>query len=810
MPSPLRQRLRLLASIVSVLVLLLAVLAGWFYWKLRASLPQLDGAAALPGLTAPVTVTRDALGVPTIRGANRIDVAHALGYLHAQDRFFQMDTLRRRSAGELSELVGAVALPLDKASRLHGFRALAKIVLSRTSPAEQALIQAYTAGVNAGLASLHAKPIEYFALRTEPKPWLPEDCLLVNYSMVLDLEDSTGNYERSLTAVRDLLGSAAVAFFAPVSTPDDAAVDGTSAPAAPMPTERQLDLHKPSTAIKVESSPGMLLADSNDYFVTAGKPAAESELSPGSNNFALAGNRTANGGALLANDMHLGLRVPNTWYRASFVWPDHHITGVTLPGVPFLIAGSNEHIAWGFTAAYTDRSDLVVVPVSTSESLLYSHDGKLAEFETRREKILVKGGAPVDSETRWTVWGPVIGTDYKGNPLALHWVAYDPDGTNLSFAGLETATTVDEGVAIVHRAGVTALNFLVADAAGQIAWTVAGRLPNRFGFDGQFPVSWEYGDRGWKGFVPPDDVPTVRSPASGQLWTSNNRVVGGAALATLGDDGYELPPRAAQIRDDLTQLTKATPQDLLKIQLDDRALFLARWQQQLLATLTPDVVALKKSRAEFRTLVEQWGGHASVDSVSYRLVRAWRASVANLVFQPLFAPCVEAYPDFNWFKFQYEGALWTMLQEKPAHLLNPRFDSWDHLLVAAVDDVTAQLEHQNIALAHATWGQRNTAHIQHPLASALPAWLTGWLNMPADQLPGDSNMPRVQGPAFGASERFVVSPGHEAEGIFHMPSGQSGHPLSPYYRAGHAAWVNGEATPFLPGTTVHTLELKAE
>jgi penicillin amidase len=810
MPSPLRQRLRLLASIVSVLVLIVAMLAGWFYWKLRASLPQLDGVAALPGLTAPVTVTRDALGVPTIRGASRVDVARALGYLHAQDRFFQMDTLRRRSAGELSELVGAIALPLDKASRLHGFRALAKIVLGRSSPAEQALVQAYTAGVNAGLAALGAKPIEYFALRTEPKPWLPEDCLLVNYSMVLDLEDSTGNYERSLTAVRDLLGSAAVAFFAPVSTPDDAAVDGTTAAAAPMPTDRQLDLRKRSTSAEPAADrsaprgPTMYA----DYLSIAGKPPAESELSPGSNNFALAGNRTASGGALLANDMHLGLRVPNTWYRASFVWPDHHITGVTLPGVPFLIAGSNEHIAWGFTAAYTDRSDLVVVPVSSSESSLYTHDGKLVEFETRREKILVKGGTPVDSDTRWTVWGPVIGTDDKGNPLALHWVAHDPDATNLSFAALETATTADEGVAIIHRAGVTALNFLVADAAGQIAWTVAGRLPNRFGFDGQFPVSWVYGDRGWNGFVPPDDVPTVRSPASGQLWTSNNRVVGGAGLTTLGDGGYELPPRAAQIRDDLTKLTKATPEDLLKIQLDDRAIFLTRWQQQLLATLTPAAIAQKKSRADVRALVEQWGGYASVDSVSYRLVRAWRTSVASLVFQPLFAPCVEAYPDFNWYKFQYEGALWTMLQEKPAHLLNPRFGSWDELLLAAVDEVTAQLEHQNVPLAHATWGQRNTAHINHPLASALPAWLTGWLNMPADQLPGDSNMPRVQGPAFGASERFVVSPGREAEGIFHMPGGQSGHPLSPYYRAGHAAWVHGEATPFLPGKTEHTLELR--
>ncbi len=810
MSSPSRQPLRLLVRIIGLLLLVGALVAGWFYWKLRASLPQLDGAAALAGLTAPVTVTRDALGVPTIHAASRVDVARALGYLHAQDRFFQMDTLRRRSAGELSELVGAVALPLDKASRLHGFRALARTVLSHASPEDRALTEAYAVGVNAGLAALGAKPIEYFALRTEPKPWLPEDSILVNYSMVLDLEDSTGNYERSLTAVRDALGTAAVAFFAPVSTPDDAAVDGSSAPAAPMPTERQLDLRKHSTFAKptVDRSATRLPTMYADYFSNAGNPSPDSELSPGSNNFALAGNRTASGAALLASDMHLGLRVPNTWYRASFVWADHQITGVTLPGVPFLIAGSNGHIAWGFTAAYADRSDLVVVPVYSADSPLYTHEGKLVEFETRHEKILVKGGAPVESDSRWTVWGPVVGTDDKGNPLALHWIVHDPDATNLVFTGLETAANIDEGVAIAHRAGITALNFLVADTAGQIAWTVAGRLPKRFGYDGQFPVSWEYGDRGWKGFVPPDDVPVVRTPASGQLWTSNNRIVGGAALAMLGANGYELAPRGAQVRDDMSKLTQATPADLLTIQRDDLALFLARWQQRLLATLTPAVVAQKKSRAELRTLVEQWGGHASVDSVSYRLVRAWRTTVAGLVFQPLFAPCVEAYPDFNWFKFQYEGALWTMLQEKPPHLLNPRFNSWDDLLVAAADDVVDQLDRQHVSLAHATWGARNTAHIQHPLANALPGWLTGWLNMPADQLPGDVNMPRVQGPAFGASERFVVSPGREAEGIFHMPGGQSGHPLSPFFRAGHEAWVKGEATPFLPGKTEHTLELR--
>ena len=819
MSPALAKRLRLLASSSSVVVLLAVVAGGWFYGKIRASLPRLDGTTALPGLSAPVMVTRDALGVPTVRGASRVDVARALGYLHAQDRFFQMDTLRRRGAGELAELFGKVALRVDRATRVHGFRQLAQVVISHAAPEDRALVEAYTTGVNTGLAALGARPFEYLVLRTAPRPWLPEDTVLVSCAMVLDLEDSTGSYERMLALVRDKLGSAPLAFFAPVVTPNDAALDGTTAPAAPMPTDRQLDLRKSSASTSGHRAPtvagsranlpdGGLAPANEDYLASGGRPPAAAELSPGSNSLALAGGRTASGAALLANDMHLELRVPNTWYRASLMWPDHQVTGVTLPGTPFLVAGSNGHVAWGLTAANADRSDLVVVPVSSADSALYVSDGKLVEFETRRAKILVKGGAPVESETQWTVWGPVIGADEKTRPLALHWAAHDPAAFNLILGHLDSARNVDEAVAIAHRAGLTPVNFLVADTDGHIAWTIAGRLPQRFGHSGRLPVPWVYGDRGWRGLLPPDDMPVIKAGSDGQLWTANNRVVGGTALTALGDGGYEPAARAAQIRDDMAQLAKATPRDLLAIQLDDRALFLARWQSRLLATLTPKVVAQKESRSKLRALVEKWEGHASIDSVSYRLVRAWRTAVANLVFAPLFAPCVDEDKAFNWRRLQYEGALWTMLREKPAHLLNPRFATWNDLLVAAADETIADLDRQGVLPVQATWGRHNTARIRHPLGAVLPAWLAGWLNLPADQLPGDSYMPRVQGPAFGASERFVVSPGRETEGIFHMPGGQSGHPLSPFYRAGHAAWVRGEPAPFLPGKTEHTLEFR--
>ena len=803
MNSPAGRRFRLLVSIVSVLLLLLAGAAGWFYWEMRASLPRLDGAATLPGLGASVTVARDALGIPLVRGTSRVDVARALGYLHAQDRFFQMDLLRRRGAGELAELFGRVALPLDQNTRMHGFRSLAQQVLARLAPAERELLLGYTAGVNAGFAALGQKPFEYLVLSVTPKPWQPEDSLLVIYAMTLDLQDSTGAYELSLATLRDQLGFAGVAFFAPVALPNDAALDGTTAPLAAIPSAKILDLRKPATA----SRPAFTRA----AYATLEAP-RDPETFPGSNSFALSGAHTATGAALLANDPHLDLAVPNIWYRASLEWnapTPCHVTGVTLPGLPIVVIGSNGHVAWGLTDAYADTSDIVTVEVNAIDRRLYKRPGsdELIPIEQRHEIIQVKGADPVPVEIPWTYWGPVVGLSPKASPLAFHWLAHDPAATDLSFMQLAGAQNVAEAVAIAHRAGMPAHNFIVADSAGQIAWTIIGRLPQRRGFDGRLPTSWSYGDRRWDGIMPPDNVPTIMAPASGRLWTANNRVVGGAELTALGDGGYASPARAAQIRDDLAPLEKAGPADLRAIQLDDRAVFLTRWQQLLLAVLTPEALAQKKSRVELRRLVEHWEGRASPDSVSYRLVRAFRSRTADLALSPIFAGCVEAMPAFDWHRFHYEEPLQALLREKPGHLLDPRYANWDALLLAAADGVVTDFDKQNLPLGQATWGRRNTARIFHPFGRLLPAWMAGWLNMPADPLPGDVDMPRVQTPSFGASMRLVVSPGHESEGLLHMSGGQSGHPLSPFYRSGHEAWVKGEPTPLLPGPAVHTLQL---
>jgi penicillin amidase len=813
------KRLRLLASAVSLLVVVAALALGWIYWRVRASLPQLEGTATVAGLAGPVAVTRDALGVPTIRAASRIDAARALGWLHGQDRFFQMDLLRRSAAGEIAELFGPRALPRDRRIRMHGFRALARQVIDRLDPDQRALVEAYCAGVNTGVAALRERTFEYLLLRQAPVPWRPEDSILVAYAMTIDLQFEDGGYERTLMTLRDEYGADALAFFAPVVTPADAALDGSTAPLAAIPGPRVINLRAKTTGATPTPAVG---GSAPPRLVTRAAPRSDRDSFPffprdpdflrGSSAFALAGSATATGAGILANDMHLDHGVPNIWYRASIEYEGRKVTGVTLPGTPAVVAGSNGHVAWGFTNSCIDTGDVVVVERNSIAHTLYRVPGRdeLVPMERRSETIRVKGEDPVTVDYEWTVWGPIVGADERGLPLALRMVAHDPAATNLALLDLEGATSTAAAIAIAHRAGMPAQNIMIADRAGTIAWTIAGRVPKRVGFDGRLPVTWGFGDRKWDGYLAPAEIPVVFGPDTvrpGRLWSGNQRHVGGDALAKLGDGAYRRPARAAQIRDGLAPLTQAKPADLLAILLDDRALFLKPWHELLVQTLSPAATARKPARGALRAAAETWEGRATVEAVSFRLVKMFRAAVYDRVFNPIFAPCVERYPAFDYRDLLLETPLWSLLREKPLHLLGPEYASWEDLLFAAADDVNAELAREGVKPARATWGARNTAQIRHPFTHAFP-WLGRWLNMPRDPLPGDADMPRVQNPRNGASERLVVSPGHEPDGIFHMPGGQSAHPLSPYFRAGHSAWVRGDPTPFLPGPKVHAVELR--
>jgi penicillin amidase len=806
-PAPPRRRGRLRRVLRGLgLLLLLAVVAAaafglWLRSELYASLPQLDGELAAAGLSAPVSIERDALGVPTIRAASRLDVAFATGFLHAQDRFFKMDLTRRQPAGELAELLGEGAVPGDRTMRPHRLREVARRALERAAPGERRLIRAYTAGVNAGLAALGARPFEYLVLRTEPAPWREEDTLLAVLAMFADLGDDDGSREAMLNVMEDTLPEPLFRFLAPQGTGWDAPLLGEPLPVPPIPGPEVFDLRTRAAAPRAAA-------------LRSSEPTEPGAAAVGSNNWAIDGAHTAHGGSLVACDMHLGLSLPNVWYRASFEWPAeqgrpaHRVTGATLPGAPPMVIGSNGRLAWGFTNSYIDLGDLVVLEPDPANRERYLTPEGPRELERSTERIRVRGAADELLAVERSVWGPVIGRDVQGNRLAYRWVAHFSEAVDLGFTAMETASGVDAALGIANHSGMPPLNIIVGDASGRIGWTIAGRVPRREGFDGRLPEPWSRGGRRWNGWLAPSEIPRVADPAAGRLWSANNRLVGGGLLARLGDGGYALGARADQIRDRLLALDEMSEADSLQLQLDDRALFLQGWRDLLLRTLDEKAVAADPRRRELREHVAAWDGRASVDSVGYRIVRGFRLLVLTEVFDALTAPCLEAFPDFRFDELgQSEGPLWRMVTEKPPHLLDPRYATWDELLLANADEYLDRQLAGGVSLPSLTWGQYNTAQIRHPLSSGLP-WLGRWIDMPAVPLPGGVDMPRFQTTFAGASQRMAVSPGQEKAGYFHMPGGQSGHPLSPHYGDSYQAWVRGEPTPFLPGPVAHRLTLK--
>ena len=816
-------------SLLALIFLALALLAvGWLL--LRASLPQLDGQLPIAGIRGSVQIERDALGVVTISADRLEDAATGIGFAHGQDRFFQMDLSRRLAAGELAGLVGAVALPQDRKTRIFGFRALAREVIAKATPDERAAVAAYTRGVNAGLTSLGSRPWEYWLLRQQPQPWRDEDSVLAIYAMWWNLQGNDLDRERDRLGVTARLAELAamqpdgdagsveevIHFLYARGTEWDApnfqtraAADAAGVPMPPsLPGPERLDLRKLPAAL-ARTAARLMPAEPTlpswiDVLSGAQQP-DELRAMAGSNNWAVAGAHTATGAALIANDMHLGLRVPAVWYRARIRVREAglELNGVTLPGAGSLVAGSNGHISWGFTNSYGDWADLAVVSCNLDKNT-YDTDAGVREFQRHTERIEVKGGAAEALEVRQSSLGVLVGTIDSGRRCLLaRWLATNPDATNLRMLSFNVAKTLQEALALAPQVGIPHQNLVVGDREGHIAWSLIGRVPGQeMGVSAAPPLSWRDATT----------QPHLVDPEAGRIWTANARVVDGDDEKIIGSDeavtgaGYGLGARARQIRDDLLALqSPATPADMLRIQLDDRALFLDRWRRLLMGVLDEDALHNMPQRAELRRLVDQWDARADAASVGYRLVREFHAQTEKATFE-MFVRAIGLDPAEIAEPPQFEGALWRLVTEQPVHLLSPDQGSWRAFLLAQADRTISRLRESCAALDRCAWGEKNRLRIRHPLSGALGP-LARFLDMPDLPMSGDHDMPRVQGPGFGASERFAVSPGHEDQAYLELPGGQSGHPMSPYYRAGFDAWVRGEPTPFLPGTTQHSLTL---
>ncbi len=816
----LRSRGRLIAGTLLAILALVALLALFALWEVSRSVPTLDGRARVPGLRAAVTLSRDALGTAVVKGADRLDVARGLGFVHAQERFFEMDLTRRSAAGELSALFGPVAIERDKARRVHRMRAMLTARLAAMNPDEQALLQAYADGVNAGLGQLAAKPWQYLLLRAEPQPWKPVDSLLVVGEMFWMLQGSSVDEGLERAQWRECVGDTVFDWLEPRGGRWDGALDGSVLAPATMPGPQTLDLRKLAPSPRASGAASTVsLVDAAAPFLIDAATADRHEPVIGSNNWAVAGTRSVTGAAMLANDMHLSLGAPSIWFRAQFeIGGEQPIRaeGVTLPGVPALVVGSNGHVAWGFTNSYGQWFDWIKVP-QTPDPTQVTH---------LSETIAVKGGADVTLDIVQFAGLPVVERS-GAQSYALHWVADVGGAYSLALDEMLRVRSVRDATAIAARSGIPEQNFLAADDRGAIAWTIAGaRLNTRqrtASTFGRFVPATELARLQQPFLASGLDwiLPIDQNPADGQLWTANARTyddeygtrVQASARAeaavrgttAIGDGGYDLGARAQQIRDRLTATPKFDEKSLGAIHFDDEALFLRPWAGRIAAVATSPT-----ARPDVTTLLKDWNGRADADQAGYRLVREVRMHVLDALWAAWTAPLIKAgqcadrkYDRHARFEYAAEDAL----DKRPAHLLPRGFATWDAFLLAQVDATVADMTHAgDRPLAQATWGEVNRSRIGHVLSRALPI-LSRVLDMPSVPQSGDSNMPRVASPTFGQSERLVVAPGHEERATFTMPGGQSGHPMSPYYGAGHADWVAGRATPLLAGTAQHVLTL---
>jgi penicillin amidase len=769
------------------------VLAASSYLVVRAALPRRDGQALLPALTAPLAIELDARAVPRIRAASFADALRGEGYMHAQERFFQMDLLRRSAAGELAALVGEPALALDRAQAAFDLRRRARELLGRL-PAEQvAWLEAYSQGVNAGLADLGARPPEYWLVRARPEPWRSEDSLLVVLEFYTRLSNNEV-YERPQLVLRETLPPALYAFLTPSSSRFDRpllAPDGDPlggyAP-LPIPGPDVVDLRSRSRPTPSRALPRV----------------APPLAGPASNQWALDSTRTEQGDALLANDPHLGLRLPNVFYRCELEWPGSVLRGVSIPGLPAVLIGASATLAWGATVSNADQSDWVVVDVDPTDPSRYLTADGSEPFETRDVEIAVARRPSEHLRIRSTRWGPVVADDFRGRPLALRAAWLEPDGLNLDILELSTAASVEKGIEVLERWEGPSLNWALADAAGRIGWVVNGPLPRRMGFDGAAPESWADGSRGWLG---EHERPAALGHADGALFTANNRTLP-LDHANEISRMWMTPLRASRIAELLAARPRLAERDALAMQLDTRTVGYDQIRDIVLEVVHEDETDPLLARA--RSHVSRWNGRADADQPGFRILYVYYRALLERTLAPLLAPAFEADPAFVYRWPLADEPMRRLLDERPPHLLTREYADWPSFLRSVLLDALREIEADPSRPGlDAPWGDVNVLAVSHPLAR-LPVIRTAfgrWLELPAVPVPGSTLSLRVATPNYGALIRMAVSPAHPERGILEMSAGQSGHFLSPNFTDMQGDWVSGAATPFLAGPAISRITL---
>jgi penicillin amidase len=598
-------------------LLLVVIIAAVPLW-LATTVPPSRVTLRLTGLTEPVSIERDALGIPTVTAANERDAAFAIGFLHAGERLFQMELMRRAGAGRLSEWFGAAALPVDKYMRLLGLYRAAAAQYPILSPDNRAVIDAYTAGINAWLQRRNvALPPEYYLIRARPEPWRPVDSLVWGKLMALQL---AGNFRDELLRAR----------------------------MSRHITQAELDVLYPPAAKDTPSFTGEKAAALRGLDLDAIYAALPAFVGPiyDSNNWVLDGKHTVSGKPLLANDPHLALNGPGQWYLAHLKTPAMDIAGVTAPGVPYFVLGHNAHIAWGFTTTTGDVEDLFIEKIDPNNPKNYLTPGGSEPFATRIETIAVKGGATVNLAVRATRHGPVISdlggkyaaTAATGTVLALQATFLMPgDRSPEALRGINRATNWTEFRDALKLFTAPEQNMVYADTAGNIGFIAPAKIPIRAKGDGFMPTPGWSGAYDWTGYIPFDDLPQGFNPKSGRFVTANQKIVPDTYKYFISRD-WDMPNRAERINALLDAKAKFAPDDFAAIQADT----LSPMARDLVPLMTVIAPADERGRHAV-ALLKSWDFRMDRLRVEPLIFAAWLRELDRALFAKKLG---EAFPDY--------------------------------------------------------------------------------------------------------------------------------------------------------------------
>ncbi|WP_193170396.1 penicillin acylase family protein [Nisaea nitritireducens] len=761
--------------------------AALLVW-LSGSVPQIEGDVTLAGLTAPVTVARDDAGVPLIKAGSDGDAYFALGYVHAQDRLWQMESMRRIGAGRIAEIVGNLSasagqsvLAFDRLTRGLGLYRRAEAAFRQASPEMKLALERYADGVNSYLTTREgALPPEFVVLFHEPEPWKPADSLVWQQLMGFRLGTNWSSELERLRMIEAGLSPAQIAFL-----------------------YQEPDGRKPDMAPVQQG----LLSPADLAAAIRFAAALPAQLAPGgaSNAWALAGSRTESGKPLLASDPHLRLTNPNLWYLARIETPDTALAGATVPGVPFLILGHNDSIAWGFTTPHADTQDLFIEQIDPNDPARYlTPDGSQA-FEVREERFRI-GDREVTETFRSTRHGPVISDIWndakrtnRKTVLALSAASFAPgDNSAEGFLLLNQARSVDEAIEALEGFSSPPQNVTLADREGNIALLLAGRVPARNMGDGFMPADGATGAGDWIGWIDRDRLPLIQNPESGMVVQANDRLPRLDPTLSLGRE-FEVPFRAERIREQLLAISSgATVQSQIDLQMDNLSPDVPRTRALLLDNLKQG--NLTDLELEMVERLRRWDGEMRRDRVEPLVYTLWTTLLHRKIFGDELGYLIGDYRRV--YPHMFEAVLTDATE-------------WcDDIRSDVVEPCTAPVrESLQEAIARLTakfgpnpedwrWGKAHEARFRHQLWSRVPL-LDKLLDSQIATDGGDftvnrgSPSVRISEADFsfyhvhGAGIRTVYDLSDLDASLFSLSLGQSGNPFSEFYHDQAEAWANG-------------------